>query len=222
VQRADNDERALDMGCMTTDFQIEKIEEQIDDAVAKGAKIECGGMRFEETQVFPPTLVSNVTPEMKIYGEESFGPLTTITPFKTEEEAVRLANDSPYGLSASVWSGDLERAERVARRIHTGNVSINNVLATQGSSELPFGGTKESGFGRYKGPHGLYSFSNVKSIMIDKNSGKQEVNWYPYTAEKYELLNKVVDLIYGGGVVNFVRGLLVGMQLEKAAQKSKL
>lgn len=222
TQRAKSDELSLDMGCMTTDFQIHKVEAQVRDAKSKGAKIECGGFRQDESHVFPPTLISNVNPSMNIYYDESFGPITTIASFKTEEEAIKLANDSPYGLSASVWSGDLARGERVARQIVTGNVSINNVLATQGNSALPFGGTKDSGFGRYKGPHGLYSFSNVKSILIDKQSGKQEVNWYPYTAEKYALISTMIDHLYAGGTLNFIKGLLTGMKLEKVCQKDKL
>lgn len=211
-----------DLGCMTTDFQIHKVEAQIRDAVQKGAKVECGGTRTDESHTFPPTLLSGVTPEMHIYYEESFGPVATITPFKDEAEAIRLSNDSPYGLSASVWSTDLERADRVARGILTGNVSINNVLATQGNSALPFGGMKMSGFGRYKGPHGLYSFSNVKSILVDKQGDKIEANWYPYTDVKYDLLSRMIDLMFTGKKLDFVRAILTGLKWEKEAQKSRL
>lgn len=211
-----------DIGCMTTDFQIHKVEAQIRDAVKKGATVECGGKRLDESHTFPPTLISGVTPEMHIYEEESFGPIATITPFRDESEAVRLANDSPYGLSASVWSADLDRADRVARAIVTGNVSINNVLATQGNSALPFGGTKMSGFGRYKGPHGLYSFSNVKSILVDKQADKIEAIWYPYSDEKYGLLSRMIDLMFSGSKIDFFRALLVGLKWESVSQKNRL
>jgi acyl-CoA reductase-like NAD-dependent aldehyde dehydrogenase len=211
-----------DVGCMTTDFQIHKVEAQIRDAVSKGATVECGGKRVDESHSFPPTLISGVTPEMHIYAEESFGPVATIVPFRDESEAIRMANDSPYGLSASVWSADLDRADRVTRAIVTGNVSINNVLATQGNSALPFGGTKMSGFGRYKGPHGLYSFSNVKSVMVDKQSAKIEAIWYPYSDTKYHLLSRMIDLLFTGRKLDFVRALLTGLKWEKEAQKNRL
>ena len=221
TQRERHDDRSLDMGCMTTDFQLEKVEDQVRDAVEKGATVECGGRR-SAGHVFPPTIISNVNPSMKIYHEESFGPITTIMPFKTEEEAIRLANDSPFGLSASVWSADLDRADRVARKLVTGNVSINNVLTTQGNSALPFGGVKRSGMGRYKGAHGLYSFSNIKSVMFDRNSGRYEPIWYPYTAKKYALLSRLVEYSYSSGPWSLLKTVLVGLRLQRMAGKRHL
>lgn len=215
----DFDGRDIDMGCMTAEFQVRKLEDQIADAVAKGAVVECGGKRVPGTRQFLPTLVTNVTPDMKIYAEESFGPVATLTPFKTEDEAVRLANDSPYGLCASVWSHDLERAERVARAIVTGAVSVNNVLTTQGNAALPFGGAKHSGIGRYKGAHGLYSFSNIKAVVIDRNSGRYEPIWYPYTRKKYALISRLIEHAFRPGFLNLLRTVWVGLRLELLEKK---
>jgi acyl-CoA reductase-like NAD-dependent aldehyde dehydrogenase len=211
----------LDVGYMTARFQLEKVEDQVNDALSKGATVHIGGKRTDDASDFPPTLITDIDDSMKIAQEETFGPVLTVQPFNTEEEAIRLANDSPYGLSASVWSRDIERATRVARAIETGNVSINNVLATQGNSALPFGGTKDSGFGRYKGPHGLHSFSNIKSIMIDSGS-KYEPHWFPYTKEKYVLFSKLLDAVYDGGPFWLIKTLLVGMKLEAHVKKNKL
>jgi len=223
VPSSEFDDRNLDMGFMTPDFQIEKVEHQLADAQRKGATILCGGQRADRTShYFPPTVVTNVTRDMAIYYDESFGPVVTVIPFKTEEEAIALANDSPYGLSASIWSHDLERAVRVARRIVTGNVSINNVLATQGNSALPFGGIKSSGMGRYKGAHGLYAFSNIKSVMIDRDSGRYEPIWYPYTRKKYEIFSRLVDAVFSGGILNFLKTLWLGVELERMEKRRHL
>jgi acyl-CoA reductase-like NAD-dependent aldehyde dehydrogenase len=222
-----NDENAtdgggLDVGCMTAGFQVEKVEEHVQDAVAKGAQIVSGGKRRPNSHAFQPTIVANVDDSMRIASEETFGPIVTIQKFETEDEAVELANKSAYGLSASVWSTDLERADRVARGIQTGNVSINNVLSTQGNPALPFGGTKHSGFGRYKGPFGLHSFSNVKSIMVDKQGGNLELNWFPYTKEKYDIFSKLLVALYSGGPFAIVKAALLGMKLEKLSKARRL
>ena len=218
-----SDPMELDIGCMTPDFQIRQVEEQVDDARAKGAQILTGGGRTGDSHAFSPTIVTNIDDSMKIATDETFGPVVTVQKFANEEEALRMANDSPYGLSASVWSADLVRAERVARKIQTGNVSINNVLATQAHPGLPFGGTKESGFGRYKGSYGLHTFCNLKSVMTEPQSNKLEFNWYPYSKEKYGIFSQLVEALYGdGGVVGLIKAALLGKKLEALSKKKRL
>jgi len=98
-------------------------------------------------------------------------------------------------------------------------MSINNVMATEANPALPFGGVKNSGFGRYKGEHGLHAFSNIKSVLIDKNSAKIEANWYPYTREKYRLFTDLTVNLFTGGARSFVRFLLAGLRLERYSDR---
>ncbi len=216
------DERALDVGCMTTAFQVDIVANQVDDAVKRGGAILSGGQRATGCNGFAPTLVVDADPASSLVLDESFGPVVVVSKFRDEAEAIRLANDSQYGLSASVWSTDLDRAVRVARAIETGNVSINNVLATQGNSALPYGGVKESGFGRYKGPQGLHSFCNIKSIMIDKQGSRLEVNWYPYSTEKYALMSKLIETVYSGNPFALLKVAALGLKLDKLSKTKHL
>lgn len=223
VQRIDDDGES-DLGAMTTDFQVRIVAEQVADAKARGAAVLTGADWDGASRLIPPMVIDRVSPDMQIAREETFGPLIPLIPFDSEAEAVDLANDSEYGLTASVWSKDQARAKRVARALAVGGVSINNVMATEANPALPFGGTKQSGFGRYKGEHGLHAFCNVKSVLIDKDSKKIEANWYPYTAEKYRLFNGLIDALFGTrGVKRLVRFALAGLKLEsysgKAAKK---
>jgi acyl-CoA reductase-like NAD-dependent aldehyde dehydrogenase len=220
--KAAGGEEALMMGCMTPEFQIQEIEQQLAASVAAGAKIELGGSRKPGSHVLPPTIVTNTTNDMPIQWNETFGPVVTVTPFETEEEAVRMGNDSPYGLAASVWSHDLERAERVARALVTGNVSINNVLATQANNALPFGGVRDSGFGRYKGAFGLHGFSNIKAVIIDKDSGRLEPYWYPYSKKKFGLFMKLLDAVFAGGLGGLLGTAWIGLRLELLTRKDRL
>ena len=113
-------------------------------------------------------------------------------------------------------------ASSVARAIVTGNVSINNVLSTQAHSGLPFGGTKESGIGRFKGEFGLYSFSNIKSIMIEPQSNKLEVNWFPYSPEKYKAASALIDAAFTPNPLKVIKIALAGLKLEGLVKKQRL
>jgi len=213
------DEGNMDVGVMTAPFQVEQVVDQIEDAKTRGATIQTGGERVGDSHCVQPTLITDVDDTMKVVTEETFGPVISVQKFSTEDDAIRMANDSQYGLSASVWTADTTRAERMAHNIETGNVSINNVLATQVNSALPYGGTKESGFGRYKGPHGLHAFSNIKSVLSDGTS-QREIFWYPYSKEKYALMSKMLDAIYDGGPLWLLKLLPIAGKLQSMAKKS--
>lgn len=210
-----------DVGCMTAGFQLEIIESQLAEAVKLGANVLIGGKRLGGTLHFLPTVVVDVNHEMRLMTEETFGAVLPIMKFKTEDEAIALANDSPYGLSASVWSKDLKRAERVARRLRTGNVSINNHMLTEGNPALPFGGVKESGFGRYKGDWGLLTFSNSKSLIMGPNKNAIETHWYPQTRTKYELMTRLMQTFFTRPR-KWLAFLPVALKLDSIGTKEKL
>jgi acyl-CoA reductase-like NAD-dependent aldehyde dehydrogenase len=210
-----------DVGYMTAPFQIAVIEAQLAEAVAAGARILCGGSREPGAQWFPPTLVVDVTHDMSLMRAETFGPVLAVMPFDSEEQAIALANDSDYGLSASVWSADPVLAERVARQLRCGNISINNVMLTEANPALPFGGLKDSGFGRYKGVWGLEAFCHLKSVMIDSASSKIEANWYPYTAARYRVFSALTEALFSRRP-SLLSTLLKGLKIESLAQKEKL
>lgn len=209
-----------DIGAMTTRAQIEEIARQVNDAKKKGAVFLTGETWDGESGFIPPMIIEGVTKEMRIDQAENFGPLLPIYSFSSEAEAIEKSNDPVYGLSASVWTDDLYRADRVARSIYTGNVSINNVMLTEGNHALPFGGVRKSGFGRYKGEFGFYAFSNIKSILIDKNSKKMEANWFPYTPEKYALFSNLIRALYSkSGIFSYIKGAFHGLKLESYVSK---
>jgi len=218
VQKVDSDGDA-DVGAMTSDLQVKVIKQQFDDAKAKGATVLSGGDWDGEDPLIPPIVLENVSDDMLVAFEETFGPIIPLYRFYDEGEAINRSNDSEFGLSASVWTGDIERAERVAHALVTGNVSINNVMLTEGNHHLPFGGVKNSGLGRYKGVWGLHAFSNIKAILIDANKNSIEANWYPYTKTKYQLFSRMTEGLFQGGIGGFIKFALTGIKLESYSNK---
>ncbi len=193
------DENA-DVGAMTSRKQIEIVRSHIEDALAKGAQLEAGcppdQWTFEDGLFLEPMILTNVNHDMKVMTEETFGPVIPIMAFEHEREAVDLANASEYGLNASVWSLDLEKARRTASRLTVGGVLINDVIVTVANPHLPFGGAKHSGIGRYHGESGLRIFCHEKAVMIDPGRRKSEVSWYPYRG-KHSAFLALCRAMYG-------------------------
>ena len=210
-----------DVGTVTSPAQVAIIEQHVEEALEKGAKLLCGGIKEKGSHHMVPTIVANVDHSMKIASEETFGPVIAVMKFKTEEEAIELANDSAYGLSASVWSADLKRADRVARAIKTGNVSINNHMLTEANAALPFGGVKDSGIGRFKGDEGLTTFCNSKSILIDKQSDNLDPHWYPFTKPKFEMLSELSES-YFRRRKNWIKFAKNGLKADSIGKKEKI
>ena len=144
---------------------VDEIELQVTRSVAAGARLVCGGHRVQRPGCyFEPTILADVRKGMAVYDEETFGPVATIIPVKDETEAIRVANDSVFGLGGCVWTNDLQRGEAIARKIETGSMFVNGM--TKSDPRLPFGGIKKSGFGRELGSYGIREFVNVKTIWI--------------------------------------------------------
>ena len=146
---------------------LETIEDQVNRSVKMGAKIIAGGKRIAKKGYFyPPTIVTNVTKKMPLYFEEAFGPVATIFIVEDDAEAIKIANDTKFGLGASVWTNNKKRAQLFIEELESGSVFINNKVTS--NIRLPFGGSKNSGYGRELSSYGLKEFVNIKTVVIEK------------------------------------------------------
>lgn len=207
-----------DMGALCLLEHSEKLQNLVNDALDKGAEILARGSfgHLSEgavDQYFPPTVIVNVNHTMKLMQEEAFGPIMPIMKFDTDEEVVKLANDSRYGLGCAVFSGSQHRAREIAAQIQCGVAAINDFASNYMCQSLPFGGVKDSGFGRFAGVEGLRACCLVKSVVEDR--------WWPYIKTKipkpiqypvaengFEFQESLVEALYGLNIWDRLRALV--------------
>ena len=203
-------DRETDVGPMIHERQLRIVEAHVEDAVERGARVLAGGSRLPELgkNFYAPTVLAEVTHEMSIMREETFGPVLPVMAFDSDEDAVQLANDSEYGLAASVWTRDRARGERLARRIQAGTVMVNDVVSCFGISEAPHGGVKSSGVGRTHGRFGLEEMVRVKYLDSDLMPGMKKVWWYGYGESFARQMEGFVDFQFARGLGERVRGML--------------
>jgi acyl-CoA reductase-like NAD-dependent aldehyde dehydrogenase len=200
-----------DIGPMIHQQQLHAVESQVHEALAQGAKLLTGGKRLREIgeNFYAPTVLADVRPEMRIMREETFGPVLPIMSFASDDEAVRLANDSDFGLAASVFTRDRARGEALAKRIEAGTVMVNDAIACFGISEAPHGGVKHSGIGRTHGRMGLEEMTRVKYVDSDLLPGMSKIWWYGYGDGFREQIESFVDFLFAR---SWPRRLLAGLR----------
>lgn len=200
-----------DMGCMTTQRQIDAVRRHVEDALGRGAVLfaKSAAPTDERLHNFLPALVlTNVSHEMLLMKEETFGPVVGVMKFRTDDEAVALANDSPLGLTASVWSKDRRRAAALGARLQAGVVSINDHLMSHGLAETPWGGFKESGIGWTHGRLGFDEMTHAQVIVRDVLPFvRKDIWWPPYSRKLYNGVRGILEAQYGKGLRRRLRGL---------------
>jgi acyl-CoA reductase-like NAD-dependent aldehyde dehydrogenase len=193
---------SVEVGAITFAPQLERIEDHVKDAVARGARVLTGGEPLAGSggRFFQPTVLVDVDHSMKIMTEETFGPTLPIMKVRDAEEALALANDSPYGLGGSVFTRNAERGEAIARRMEVGAANVNDALINYTVLELPMGGVKSSGIGSRHGPGGIRKYCSQQALLVTgRIAPKREIYMYPYKARTSRLLAGFFKLLYGRG-----------------------
>jgi acyl-CoA reductase-like NAD-dependent aldehyde dehydrogenase len=191
---------SVDVGAVTFPAQADIIADHVNDAVDKGAHVLAGGhLKDGPGRFFEPTVLVDVDHTMKAMTEETFGPTLPIMKVRDEDEAIRLANDSPYGLAASVWTRDKEKGEAIARQIQAGAVCVNDAQLNYVALEVPMGGWKTSGLGSRHGAGGIRKYTKQQALMVNRFPMKKDVHFFPYKPSTAKLIDRLVKLVYGRG-----------------------
>ena len=204
----------IDVGPMIHERQLRTVQAHVEDAMARGARLLAGGKALPQLgpNFFAPTVLADVDHSMTIMREETFGPVLPVRSFKTEDEAVALANDSDYGLAASIFTGNRKRGEALAQRIDAGTVMVNDVLACFGISEAPHGGVKASGIGRTHGRFGMEEMVWPKYVDSDRLPRMKKLWWYGYGPAFSEQMSGFVELLFAKRLTNRLRGAMKSTQ----------
>ena len=213
----------VEIGSMVCERQLRIVEDHVKDAVANGAKVLTGGERKPNTTgaFYEPTVLTNVNHTMRAIREETFGPTLPIMTFRTEEEAVRLANDSEFGLTASVWTNDISRGRRIAEQIESGTVMVNEVLYTHGIAQTPWGGFKNSGYGRTHGKLGLLEFVAPQHLHVNRFASFPDLWWFGYDSKTLELFRGFARHFATGSLIQTARILPQMISRFLSKRKSK-
>jgi acyl-CoA reductase-like NAD-dependent aldehyde dehydrogenase len=191
---------SIDVGAMTFPPQLDIVEQHVQQARDAGARVTTGGhARAGTGRFYEPTVLADVDHSMTAMTEETFGPTLPVMKVADAEEAIRQANDSPYGLGAAVFTKDLAKGERVARRIDAGAVCVNDAALNYLALELPMGGWKESGLGVRHGPAGLRKYTHQQALMVTRFAPKREIHYFPYNAKVTGLITRGIKLFWGRG-----------------------
>jgi acyl-CoA reductase-like NAD-dependent aldehyde dehydrogenase len=201
-------EAEIDVGPMIHERQLRTVQAHVEDAIARGARLLAGGKALPQLgeNFFAPTVLADVDHAMTIMREETFGPVLPVRSFKTEDEAVALANDSAFGLAASIFTRDRRRGEALARRIEAGTVMVNDVVSCFGISEAPHGGVKLSGIGRTHGRFGLEEMVWPKYVDSDRMPGMKKPWWFGYGPAFARQMGGFVELLFAKNLTKRLRG----------------
>jgi succinate-semialdehyde dehydrogenase/glutarate-semialdehyde dehydrogenase len=207
LRQAAGTESDTDIGAMSSERQLSVVAAHVDEALAQGAHALTGGRRAPKLEgpFYEPTVLADVTHEMTVMREETFGPVLPLMTFKTEEEALGLANDSQFGLTASVWTKDIARGRRLAQRIEAGTVMVNETLYTHGVAQTPWGGMKQSGLGRTHGRLGLLELVTPQHIHVNRVSNVRDLWWFRYTPQTVNLFRGLARRFASGSALQTSR-----------------